>query len=76
MKHTQINLSSKNLILERNFFSRVQEKVNEVARVFLHRVGKKIILVLSEQITLPASIFLFQTVFSFFAVYLAAGPVS
>ena len=63
MKHTQINLSSKNLILERNFFSRVQEKGNEIARVFLHRVGEKIILVLSEQITLPASIFLFPTVF-------------
>ncbi len=36
----QINISSQNFSIERNFFTWMQEKTRDLARVFLHRVEK------------------------------------
>ena len=39
----EINFSSRNFSTERNFFTRMQEKTRDLARVFLHREEKIIV---------------------------------
>ena len=40
MKNTQINFSSQNLSVERNFFKQNVEKMRDLSRIFLHCLEK------------------------------------